>query len=272
MNHKRFSLPLAAFLLGALILAVPQPTHATVVSAVICIGPEYPCTPADTIDSGFRANGVGLLGVNRWAALPFTFSDALLSFTGNIFVADSGAAIYSWGQGVAVETAAGQAFQGLNNLYLDVAITQNYVTAPGLWKFAEMNVGSCNAAATAGNDSSTVLGLVNGALMAPLPGVCSPFALGAGPYLANIGLITNLSAAAQFVFGPGPAGAAITLPWGDDLPFDQLNFDSSTIINDFITPDNIPAGFEDAAPEPATFSMIGGALCAAAFRFRKRKI
>jgi hypothetical protein len=158
------------------------------------------------------------------------------------------------------------------NLYLDVAVSQNYVTAPGVWSFGELNVGSCNAAAGAAGSTSTVLGLVNGAPMAPLTGLCpGPFAVGSGPYVAGLGLVTNLSAAAQFVFGPSAGIQAITLPWGDDLPFDQTNFDFNSINNGFITPDNIPGGFQDAAPEPASFSLMGGALCIAGFCLRRRK-
>ena len=276
MNNKRFSLSLAAFVLGALSLTIPCPVHATLVTATICVGPEYPCLPGDVVDSGSRANGVGLLGANRYTALPFVFSDPFMTFNGNVFVADrAGTFIYSWGTGVGTESAAGNAFGIANgflgNLYLDVAISQNYVTVAGPWKFAEMNVGSCNAAATGAGDSSSVVGLVNGAAMVPLPGLCSPFSLGSGPYGATIGTNTNLTAAAQLIFRPGATPAAVTLPWGSDLPVDQTDFSSANIINNFITPDNIPPGFQDAAPEPGTFTVIGGALCLAALRFRKHK-
>jgi len=253
MYQKRGLLwPIPLLLLGAFLVSSPKPAHATTVAATLCIGPEYPCAPADVLDSGIRANGVGLLGPNRWAALPFVFSDPQASFTGNVFVADAGGTfIYSWGTGVA--TMAPTAI----NLYLDVAIAQNYVTAPGVWNFAELNVGSCNAAAGAAGSTSTVRGFVNGAPMAPLIGLCpGPFALGSGPYVATLGLTTNLTAAAQFVFGPSLGVQAITLPWGDDLPVDQLHFDPTTINNGFITPSNIPPGFQDAAPLPVS-SCVG---------------
>jgi len=259
--------PLPALVLGAFLVSSPKPAQATIVTATLCIGPEYPCLPADTLDTGFRANGVNVLGPNQWAALPFTFADAQASFTGNIFVADAGGTyIYSWGTGTA--TMGPTPF----NLYLDVAITQNYVTAPGVWAFAELNDGSCNAAAGAAGSTSTVLGLVNGAAMAPLTGFCpGPYQVGSGPYLANIGLVTNLTSAAQFVFGPSAGIQTITLPWGNDLPFDQVDFDFNSINNGFITPSNIPQGFTDAAPEPASFSLIGGGLLLAGMCLRRRK-
>ena len=279
MCSGRVSLVLAALALGALTLTIPQPAHATVVAATICIGPEFPCTPADTVAFGSRGNGVGLLGPNRWAALPFVFNNALMTFAGNVLVVDSGGtSIYSWGTGTATETAAGNAFGAANgflgNLYLDVGITQNYVTAVGNWNFGEMNVGTCNAAAAAANSGDFVRGFVNGNGMATLPGPCAaaPFAFGSGPYNINLGAVTNLTALAQFVFGPGGAPQSITLPWGDDLPDQSIDFnDPNAIINSFITPDNIPQGFEDAAPEPASFSLIGGGLLVAGALLRRRK-
>ena len=279
MCSGRVSISLAALALGAITLTVPQPAHATVVAATICIGPEFPCAPADTVDFGSRANGVGLLGPNRFAALPFVFNDALMNFAGNVLVVDRGGTfIYSWGTGTATETAAGNAFGATfgfaGNLYLDVGITQSYVTAPGNWNFAEMNVGTCNVAAALANSGDFVRGFVNGNGMATLPGPCvaAPFAFGSGPYNINLGLVTNLTALAQFVFGPGGSPQSITLPWGDDLPDQNIDFgDPNAVINSFITPDNLPSDFIDAAPEPASFSLIGGGLMVAGALLRRRK-
>jgi hypothetical protein len=91
---------LALGLLIALFLVQPNQGNATTVAAVVCAGGEFPCLPGDVVDSGFRANGVGLLGPNRYAILPFSFSDALINFSGMTVVADSGEQfIYSWGTG-----------------------------------------------------------------------------------------------------------------------------------------------------------------------------
>jgi hypothetical protein len=140
------------------------------------------------VDSGFRANGVGLLGPNRYAILPFSFSDALINFSGMIVVADSGGQfIYSWGTGVATAAPTGVAE------FLDIGITQSYVTQPGNWGFSEMNVGGCNAATTAAGSSSAVQGAVNGVGLPILggPGDCAAgaFSLGARPFgFALVGL------------------------------------------------------------------------------------
>jgi hypothetical protein len=266
---KRISEFLPLFLLVALFVAQPNQAKATTVAAVICTGAEFPCLPADVVDSGIRANGVGLLGPNRYAILPFSFSDALMSFNGTVAVADSaGKFIYSWGTGTA--TAGGLGI----GLYLDVGITQNYVTAPGGWGISEMNVGTCNATAAANASTSLLQGAVNGVALPVLGAIgdcaIAPFAYGAGPFAFTLGLNTNLTAAAQFFFAPGLAGVqTITLPWGDDFPDPTINFNDPNDPLNFITPSDLPNNFLDAAPEPATFGLVGGILGMAAMVRRR---
>ena len=101
---KKSKLDLAFLLLAALLLAHPEPANATIVTAVICNNADFLCNqPGDVvIDSGFRANGVGVLGANRFTVLPFLFNDAIMNFTGSVVVADrAGKFIYSWGTGTA---------------------------------------------------------------------------------------------------------------------------------------------------------------------------
>ncbi|HXB69219.1 MAG TPA: PEP-CTERM sorting domain-containing protein [Candidatus Acidoferrales bacterium] len=80
-----------------------------------------------------------------------------------------------------------------------------------------------------------------------------------------------MSAAAQFFFAPGVAGAQrITLPWGDDFPDPTLNFNDPNNPQNFITNTDIPPGFTNAIPEPGTFTLLGGALSAVVLWRRRR--
>ena len=262
-----------AIALLSAICMLPKPANAVVVTAVICNNPDFFCNQAGDVvlDSGIRGNGVGVLGANRYTILPFVFNDFRMNFSGTIVAADSaGKYIYSWGTGTATD------FDPFGTgLYLDVTISQNYITAPGLWGFSELNVGTCNATAAVNASTSLVQGAVNGALLPVLGqiGDCAiaPFAYGAGPYAKNVGLVTNMTAAAQFFFAPGLAGnQQITLPWGNDFPDPSINFNDPNNPQNFITNTDIPAGFIDQNPEPGTLAMVLGALSAAALRFRRR--
>jgi hypothetical protein len=89
------------------------------------------------------------------------------------------------------------------------------------------------------------------------------FNFAAGPFVFGIGGVTNLTAVAQFYFDPaGGVGQSIDLPWGEDFPDTNQGLPDPGNINTF--------SVTDAAPEPATFAMIGGALCLLAFRRRKK--
>src|SRR2546430_6853732 len=133
---KRTSLLLGAALLVAISAMHPQQAHAATVTAVLCAGPEFPCLPGNTLDSGFRTNGVGPLLANRYTLLPFIFDDASVNFTGTMLAVDSQAKfVYLWGGGV------GTSKLGVGPLWLDVQLSQSYVTAPGVWSFSEFNIG-----------------------------------------------------------------------------------------------------------------------------------
>jgi hypothetical protein len=262
-----------AIALLAAICMLAKPAKAVVVTAVICNNADFFCNqPGDVVvDSGIRSNGVGVLGANRYTILPFVFNDFRMNFTGTIVAADSGGRfIYSWGTGVATDFAPFG-----TGLFLDVTISQNYITVPGPAAFSELNVGDCNAVARVNASTSLVQGAVNGGLLPVLGGVgdcaAAPFVLGAGPFGTNIGLVTNMTAAAQFFFAPGAAGnQQITLPWGADFPDPIINFNDPNNPQNFITDTDIPAGFIDQNPEPGTFAMFIGALSAAALRLRRR--
>jgi hypothetical protein len=253
------------FLIGA------NPACATIVTAVECAVPVFPCPAASVIDSGFRANGVGLLGANQFAVLPFVFANGDVTFTGTILTVDlAGTNIYVWGGGVATNLAA-----PAGGFYLDVMISENYLTAPGVGLFSEFNVGNCtnNTLGTASGVAAT-LG-VNGGFMPVMgnfgdcvagagPGGQTGFNFNAGPFPFAVGGVTNLTALAQFYFDPaGGIGQSIDLPWGEQFPDPDFPI---------ITPLDLPSlDITDAAPEPATFAMMGGALLLVGFIGRKFK-
>jgi hypothetical protein len=107
-----------------------------------------------------------------------------------------------------------------------------------------------------GNAGDCVLGGAPG-------GVLTGFNFASGPIAFGIGGITNLTAVAQFYFDPaGGIGQSIDLPWGEQFPDIQLDLPDPGNINTF--------GVTDAAPEPTTFAMIGGALCLVALRRRRK--
>jgi hypothetical protein len=253
------ALPLA----GLFGLATPQQALATTMTATVCTAFANPCPLANTLDSGIRGNGVNLLGFNTFALLPFVFNDANVNLSGTVLVADILAGgnnyVYLFGQGVATQTALGNAF------FLDAAITQNYQTIGGVGNFSSFNVGTCNAVGIAAGDGEVVQPFVNGGALGPAAGnsACSPFVQTFGPAAGAIGGATNLAAAAIFQFnGIAGGGAAITLPWGDDIPDPALNFDPTTGTLTQLESDLTTAGLTEEVPEPATLMLLSGALLA----------
>jgi PEP-CTERM motif len=242
---KPTTLLLGALLLAAICLVQPQRAQASLATAVLCSGAEFPCLPADTLDSGFRTNNVGVLLANRYTLLPFVFDDAFASFSGNMLAVDSqGKFVYLWGGGVATNKF------GSTKLWLDVQLSQSYTTVAGNWGFSEFNSGGCNAAATGAGDTVLATSAINGATPLPvLNGVCSPFNVSGGPVVVGVGNPTNLTALAQFAFNAGAANQQVNLPWGLDFPDPAITI--------FPDPNNLPAGFtEQATPEPTTLVLM----------------
>jgi hypothetical protein len=269
---KRLLFPVVVLALG--VVSQPREANATLVTAVECSVNIFPCPAAFVIDAGSRANGVGLLGPNQFTQLPFVFNNNDVIFAGNVLVTDlAGLNVYVWGGGAAANVRNNPLFPG--GFYLDVAISQNYVTAPGVGLFSEFNRGTCTNN-TIGTASGVAASLgVNGGFMPIMGnfgdcvaggapgGVLTGFDFGSGPFVFGIGGITNLTAVAQFFFDPaGGVGQSIDLPWGEDFPDIGLPLPDPGNIGTF--------GLTDPAPEPATFAMIGGALCLLAYRRRRK--
>jgi hypothetical protein len=255
-------------------LACTPRAGAITIAAQLCNGADFFCNAGGDviIDSGIRTNGVGILPGNTRSILGFTFTDALVTFSGTMVSADSaGKFIYLWGSGAATAQA------GAAGDYLDVAISQTYVTTPGFWNWSEIDVGTCDANAKAAASTSLVQGIVNGTTLPVLGnnGDCAaaPFSFGAGPVVLPTGVATNLVAVAQFHFAAGNFPQTITLPWGDDFPDITLNFSDPNNPQNFITNTDVPGGFAelDNGPEPGTFGLIAGALAGLTWFARRRR-
>jgi len=127
-------------LLGLLAVAAgaclfPSEAHAVTVTAVLCSVNIYPCPAGFFIDSGTRSYGPGLLGANQYVILPFNFNDAISNFSGTVMATDSrGQFTYLWGGGVGTDKTGGA-------MWLDVAISQTFVTVPGPAAYSEFNRG-----------------------------------------------------------------------------------------------------------------------------------
>jgi hypothetical protein len=162
---------------------------------------SFPCPAASVIDAGFRANGVGLLGPNQFALLPFVFGNGDVTFSATILTVDLfGVNVYVWGGGVASNLAA-----PVGGFYLDVQTSQDYVTAPQAnAAFSEFNVGNCTnntirtlsgVAATLGVNGNflPVMGNFGDCVAGGGPGGQTGFAFNGGPVNQPVGLITNLT-------------------------------------------------------------------------------
>lgn len=77
-----------AGVLALLLVVQPQVATATSIVAAVCSVSAYPCPPLFTVDIGGRTNGVGIVGPNQYALLPFAFNDRAASFNGNVLVTD----------------------------------------------------------------------------------------------------------------------------------------------------------------------------------------
>lgn len=279
---KKLSIPLGILIFTA-VTVQPKPAQAVTVGAAVCTVNIYPCPVGFILDSGIRVAGPAVLPFNSFAILPFTFTDARMTFTGTVATVDRrvGAvnAVYSWGTGVATDNNG----NGVGG-YLDIGITQSYQTLPGFWGFSEINIGQCNAGGVLNSNiagpigpgsasGSLVEGVVNGAGLPTLAGSCgaTPWALGAGPFAAvNITGLTNLTALGQFFFNAGlnpGLNQAITLPWGDDFPDPSFYSGGFPTLNQLTSDPTLT----DVTPEPATCALFGGALCLLGLVRRRRK-
>jgi hypothetical protein len=161
--------PLPTLLLGCLPCELTQTRAGYHCGCHLVVGPEYPCLPADTLDTGFRANGVNLLGPNQWAALPFTFADAQASLTGNILVADAGGTF-----NLLLGEPARPPWRPLQLTCISMSPSRKITSPrPAPAAFAELNDGNCNASAGVAGSTSTRVGLVNGAADRVLSGTIS---------------------------------------------------------------------------------------------------
>jgi len=269
---KIFKHPLFAMALLTLAMLAPR-ANATLVTAVECSVNIFPCPAPLIIDSGFRTNGVGLLAPDQFAPMTFVFNNADVVFAGQMLTADIGGLnIYVWGGGAATNLQNNPLFPG--GFYMDVAISQNYVTAPGVGLFSEFNNGTCTNN-TIGTASGVAASLgVNGGFMPVMGnfgdcvaggapgGVLTGFNFAAGPFAFGIGNLTNLTAVAQFYFDPaGGAGQSIDLPWGENFPDTNLALPDPSNIDTF--------GLTNAVPEPGTLVIMWGALGLLALRRRR---
>ena len=151
-----------------------------------------------------------------------------------------------------------------SGFWLDVWVTQSYVTRPGLWGFSEWNIGSANASAVVGGLSGTGDAdqlVVNGFRLPPLgyygDATLGAWAFGRGPFFGRVGGVTNMTGLAQFYFSAGLLGQAIAIPMDVDFPDPAL---------DGLLPN--PSNIGEVAqqfglqpvPEPGSLLLLGSGL------------
>jgi len=255
---------------AALMMALPRPSNAGVITAVQCAVQVYPCPGGAIIASGTQTNFVNVIGANQFSILNYNFGNAAVSYSGTVMGTDiAGTWIYLWGSGTVTDKLGGA-------LVLDVAFQQNYLTFAGPAVFNDAIVGGCGGGVGA-NSGAIGQGIVNATGLSVLIGNCStfnPFVVVGNAVGGAIGNLTTLTGAAQFVFTAGSAaGSTVTLPWGDDFPDPALNFNDPNNPLNLIDPaDDAGLGLTSAAtPEPATFTLFGGALCLAGLLRRRKR-
>ncbi len=246
-----------------------QAQATTMTATVTCFA--APCVN----DAGIRTNFVGVLGYNRYAVLPFVFTDVNATLAGTVVVADfligRSNFIYLYGYGVGTQSLAGGGF------FLSSAITQNYLTLGGIGTFGAFNIGTCNATGVLAGDGAIMTPYVNGFQIGGGRGTtaCAPFAQAYGPQAQAVGGLTNLTATDVMQFNGIVLGSAqITLPWGDDIPnssFTQLNTDIDGDSPAAVIADLQALGLTQQVPEPATLALFGSFLLALGAARRMRR-
>ncbi len=243
---RRFAL--AALLILSATVAVAPPAHAATVTAIECANNVWPCN--NIIAQGTQ--GINdILGAGGADNVNFNFGNADVTFAGTFTSINIGGLYVAInGQGTATWNAAGAG-------WLDVYLVQNFALnplfTPAIGVANEYMNGGCNAAATAGGDFIQGQLYANGTLLPVMGGAgdCAAgnFNFANGPSLHLATQAYTLAGLAQFDFiGNAIAGGAesIDLPYGDS----------------------------EAVPEPASISMVGGALLLssiAARRLRRQK-
>jgi hypothetical protein len=289
--QRLIACPSALVLVSSLFLAQPRKAKADDVQIIVCTVAAFVCPIANTYaNEGFLYTPGNLLFANTYTiqnvqlgGLGFADPDAFFNtFNATYVTADvAGKWIYMWGTATVTVNAnvmAQAAAQGIQNLYVDVALRQNYVTTPGLWAFTEGLSANCDANAM-GGASVAFQGQVNGSNL-PVVGfpndcVISPFFLiPTSPTSQTVGGITQLIGGVEYAFPvAGNYPETITLPFGSEFPDPAINFNDPNNPLNFITDADIPPGLTLVAntPEPSTWTLLGTGITALALLRKRHK-
>jgi hypothetical protein len=283
--------PSALVLALLLFLAQPRMAKADDVQVIVCTVADFVCPVANTFaNEGFLYTPGNLLLPNTYTIQNVNLGgpgfldpdNFFNSFSATYVTADvAGKWIYLWGTATVSmkqDLADEAKLLGVANLYVDVALRQNYVTAAGTWAFNEGLSGNCDMNAMAGAGVA-FQGQVNGANLPVIgaPGDCaaSPFSFTNGPTLQGLGKVTQLIGGIEYQFSAaGNYPETITLPFGSEFPDPAINFNDPNNPLNFITNADIPADLTLVAnaPEPASWMLLASALGAIALLTKARRV